>query len=98
MVVIFSLKNMVAKAGKFMKIFLILAVIFYLLSKLVSLYWNILHGPPVPSEPVVENPLRVVAPIGKNYDVYEKSKNNQSFDKKRKESTCWTWNKQAKRS
>lgn len=65
MVIIFSLKDALAKAGKSIKVLLILAVIFYLLAKLVSLYWNVLHGPPVPSEPVVENPLRVIAPVEK---------------------------------
>lgn len=66
MVVIFSFKDALAKASKAMKVLLILAIIFYLLSKLVSLYWNVLHGPPVPSEPIVENPLRVIAPVEKN--------------------------------
>ncbi len=63
MVVVVSFKEALAKASKTMKVLLILAIIFYLLSKLVSLYWNVLHGPPVPSEPIVENPLRVIAPL-----------------------------------
>ncbi|MBU2700986.1 hypothetical protein Ga0466249_002097 [Sporomusaceae bacterium BoRhaA] len=63
MVVIFSLREALAKARKYGKILLILAVIFYLLFKIISLYSNVLHGPPVPSEPVVEKPLRVLAPF-----------------------------------
>lgn len=65
MVVIFSFREALAKARKVGKILLVLAVVFYLLFKIISLYSNVLHGPPVPSEPVVEKPMRVLAPLDK---------------------------------
>jgi hypothetical protein len=63
MVVVFSFREALAKARKVGKILLVLVVVFYLLFKIISLYSNVLHGPPVPSEPVVEKPLRVLAPL-----------------------------------
>ncbi|WP_371370806.1 hypothetical protein [Sporomusa aerivorans] len=81
MVVTFSWRNLIKRSGLYVKIVLLTLIIFYILPKLLTMFWEYNNpGIKMRDQHLLEKPLRVMADC--NFPAIDSVTGNNNSDKK----------------